>query len=78
MQVDNIIKKITNILYYIPNMNRDCMAVIIDPIDTIAHAKRLLNFLEKNQGNPEIMRVSYLLKNNHEIIGNSIINKKTS
>ena len=66
----SILRQIVDILYYIPNMNRDCMAVIIDPIDTIDQAKRLLYFLENNKDNKEIMRVSYLLRNNHEIIGN--------
>lgn len=66
----NIVRRIIDILYDIPNMNRDCMGMIIDPIDTIPQANRLLSFLEKNKDNKEIMRVSYLLKNNHQIIGN--------
>lgn len=66
----DILEKIADILYYIPNMNRDCMGAIMNPIDTIPQAKRLLNFLENNKDNKEIMRVSYLLRNNHQIIGN--------
>lgn len=66
----NIVRKIIDILYDIPNMNKDCMGMIIDPIDTILQANRLLSFLEENKDNKEIMRVSYLLKNNHQIIGN--------
>lgn len=65
----NILKKIVDILYYIPNMSRDCMGAIINPIDTEEQANKLLSFLEENKENKEIMRVSYLLKNNHEIIG---------
>ncbi len=66
----NIVRKIIDILYYVPNMNKDCMGMIIDPIDTEEQAKRLLEFLEENKDNKEIMRVTYLLRNNHEIIGN--------
>lgn len=66
----NIIRKIIDILYDIPNMSRDCMAVIINPVDTTEQAERLLSFLEENKDNKEIMRVSYLLRNNHQIIGN--------
>ena len=65
-----LIKKIGDILYDIPNMNRDCMGAIMNPIDTTEQANRLLNFLEDNKDNKEVMRVSYLLRNNHEIIGN--------
>ena len=66
----DILRQIANILYYIPNMNRDCMGSIMNPIETIPQAKRLLNFLEENKDNKEIMRVTYLLRNKHEIIGN--------
>ena len=66
----NILRKIADILYYVPNMNEASMGVIMNPIDTIPQAKRLLNFLEENKDNPEIMRVTYLLRNNHKIIGN--------
>ena len=30
----DILRKITDILYYIPNMNRDTMGSIINPIET--------------------------------------------
>lgn len=66
----DILRKIADILYYIPNMNKDCMGAIMNPIDTIPQAKRLLNFLEENKDDPEIMQVTYLLRNNHKIIGN--------
>lgn len=66
----NILRKIADILYYIPNMNKDCMCSIMNPCDNEEQAERLLKFLEDNKDNKEIMRVSYLLKHNHEIIGN--------
>ena len=66
----NILRQIADILFDIPNMNRECMGAIMNPIDTNEHAERLLNYLEDNKNNKEIMRVSYLLKHNHEIIGN--------
>lgn len=65
-----LIKKIGDILYDIPNMSRDCMGSIMNPCDNEEQAERLLKFLEDNKDNKEIMRVSYLLKHNHEIIGN--------
>ena len=68
--MENTIDKIIDILYYIPNMNRDCMGSIINPIDTEVHANRLLTFLEEHIDNKDVMRVSYLLKHKHEIIGN--------
>ena len=66
----NILKRIADILYDIPNMSRACMGAIMNPIDTISQANNLLSFLEKNKSNDEIMKVSYLLRHNHEIIGN--------
>lgn len=65
-----ILLKIANILWEIPNMSETVGAIIMNPIDTIPQAKRLLNFLEENKDDPEIMRVTYLLRNNHKIIGN--------
>ena len=65
-----ILIKIANILWSIPNMSDDVGATIMNPIDTEEQAERLLNFLKDNKGNKEIMRVTYLLRYNHEIIGN--------
>ena len=62
--------KIANILWEIPNMTATVGATIMNPIDTTSQANRLLNFLEENKDNKEVMRVSYLLRNNHRIIGN--------
>lgn len=56
--------KIGDILYY------DCIGMIIDPIDIKEQAEKLLHFLEENKDDSEIMRVTYLLRNNHKIIGN--------
>lgn len=64
------LRQIVDILCDIPNMSRDCMGYIMNPIDTEEQANRLLSFLEKNKNNKEIMRVTYLLRNNHNIIGN--------
>ena len=68
--MESILRQIADLLYYIPNMNEASMGIIMNPIDTIPQAERLLNFLEENKDNKEIMRVTYLLRNNHKIIGN--------
>lgn len=65
-----ILIKIANILSTIPKMDKTRMIGIMNPIDTISQANNLLSFLEKNKDNSEVMNVSYLLRYNHEIIGN--------
>ena len=65
-----VLNRIADMLWTIPNMSVTVGATIMNPIDTEVHANRLLTYLEENKQNKEIMRVSYLLKHNHEIIGN--------
>ena len=65
----NILRQIADILYYVPFMDRDIMISIIDPIDTIEQANRMLKFLEENRNNSNIMNINYLLPNKRRIIG---------
>ena len=62
----NILKQITNILYYVPNMNRDTMGSIINPIETMEQANRMLDYLQENKEN---LKTGYLIKHKMEIIG---------
>ena len=66
----SILMEIGKILKDIPNMDKTSMAVIMNPIDTMEQAQRLLKYLQVNKDNKEIMKMGYLLKHNHEIIGN--------
>ena len=66
----SILMEIGKILKDIPNMDKTSMAVIMNPIDTMEQAQRLLKYLQENKDNKEIMKMGYLLKYNHEIIGN--------
>lgn len=66
----SILMEIGKILKDIPNMDKTSMAVIMNPIDTMEQAQRLLKYLQENKDNKEIMKMGYLLKHNHEIIGN--------
>ena len=65
-----ILIEIANILWKVPNIDETSVAVIMNPIDTIEQAQRLLKYLQENKDNKEIMKMGYLLKHNHEIIGN--------
>ena len=65
----NILRKIADILYEVPLMDRDMMGSIMNPIDTIEQANRMLKFLEENKDNPEIMDTDYLIPNKRKIIG---------
>ncbi|MBQ2910554.1 MAG: hypothetical protein IJE53_07075 [Bacilli bacterium] len=65
-----ILIEIANILWKVPNIDETSVAVIMNPIDTMEQAQRLLKYLQENKDNKEIMKMGYLLKHNHEIIGN--------
>ena len=65
-----ILIEIANILWKVPNIDETSVAVIMNPIDTMGQAQRLLKYLQENKDNKEIMKMGYLLKHNHEIIGN--------
>jgi len=65
----NILRKIVDILYYVPLMDKATMISIIDPIDTEEQALRMLKFLEENKNNPKVMDTDFLIPNKRKIIG---------
>ena len=65
-----VLIEIAEILWKLPNANETVVATIMNPIDTLSQAEKLLNYLQKNKNNKKGMKVGYLLKHNHEIIGN--------
>ena len=67
--MENILKKIADILYDVPLMDRDIMISIMNPIETKKQADKMLKFLEENRNNPIIMDTDYLLPNKRKIIG---------
>ena len=65
-----VLIEIAEILWKLPNANETVVATIMNPIDTLSQAEKLLNYLQKNKNNKKVMKVGYLLKHNHEIIEN--------
>ena len=65
----NILRKIADVLYDVPYMDRDMMACIMNPIETEEQGLKMLKFLEENKDNPEIMDTDYLLPNRKNIMG---------
>ena len=63
----NILKKIADILYYVPLMDKDIMAGVLNPLNTEEQANEMLEYLEKNKNNPELMRIDNLLHKALEI-----------
>lgn len=61
----DILRKIVDILYYVPNMNKDTMGSIINPIETEEEANRLLKYLQDNKNQ---LKTGYLIKHKMEII----------
>ena len=61
----DILRKIADILYYVPNMNRDTMGSIINPIETEEEANRMLKYLQENKNE---LKTGYLIKHKMEII----------
>ena len=57
-----ILIQIANILLTIPDMNRDLVIAIINPLDTEAQATKMLEYLQENKNNEESMRIDNLLK----------------
>ena len=49
-------------LLKIPNMNKETIISILNPLKTEYQVKKLLNYLKKNQDNKELMRIDNLLK----------------
>lgn len=63
----NILKKIADILYYVPLMDKDIMAGVLNPLNTEEQANEMLEYLETNKNNPELMRIDNLLHKALEI-----------
>ncbi len=57
-----ILIQIANILWTLPDMNRDLVIAIINPLDTEAQATKMLEYLQENKNNEESMRIDNLLK----------------
>ncbi len=57
-----ILIQIANILWTLPDMNRDLVIAIINPLDTETQATKMLEYLQKNKNNEESMRIDNLLK----------------
>ena len=54
--------KIMDYLLKIPNMNKETMISILNPLKTEYQAKKMLDYLKKNKENRELMRIDNLLK----------------
>ena len=65
--MEQILIKIAKILWQVPNSNETTVATVIDPIETVEQANRMLAYLQDNKQN---LKIGYLIKNNHKIIGN--------
>ena len=61
-----ILEQIANILWQVPNSNETTIASIINPIETIEQAQKMLNYLQENKAN---LKTGYLVKHKKEIIG---------
>ena len=60
-----ILIQIADILWQVPNSNEDTVATIMNPIDTMEEAKRMLEYLQENKSN---LKIGYLIKHSKEII----------
>ena len=61
-----ILIQIADILWQVPNSNEDTVATIMNPIDTMEEAKKMLEYLQENKSN---LKIGYLIKHRMEIIG---------
>ncbi len=62
-----ILIQIANILWTLPDMNRDLVIAIINPLDTETQATKMLEYLQENKNNEELMRIDRLLKKTLQI-----------
>ena len=62
-----ILIQIANILWTLPDMNRDLVIAIINPLDTETQATKMLEYLQENKNNEELMRIDKLLKKTLQI-----------
>ena len=58
----NILTKIVDILYELPQMSRQRMQGIMNPLKTERQALIMLNYLQKNKNNEELMKIDNLMK----------------
>lgn len=65
-----ILIQIANILWTLPNMNKDLVIGIINPLDTETQATKMLEYLQENKNNTELMRIDRLLKTSLKISEN--------
>ena len=62
-----ILIQIAEILWQVPNSSETTIASIINPIETIEEADKMLKYLQKNKSN---LKIGYLVKHKIEIIKN--------
>ena len=67
--MEEILRKIANILWKVPCMSEAIGISIMNPIETEEQGLRMLKFLEENKDNPEVMDTDYLIPNKRKIIG---------
>lgn len=65
-----ILIQIANILWTLPNMNKDLVIGIINPLETETQATKMLEYLQENKNNTELMRIDRLLKTSLKISEN--------
>ncbi len=61
--------QIMDYLLRIPNINKENLIGILNPLDTEEQAMIFLNYLQKNQNNEEKMQVEKLIKTVLKITG---------
>ena len=57
-----ILQKIVDFLKEHTNYNKEEMMGIINPLNTVTQATKMLNYLKENKDNLELMRIDRLLK----------------
>lgn len=61
-----ILIQIADILWQVPNSNQDTVETVMNQIETIEQAQKMLNYLQENKAN---LKIGYLIKHRKEIIG---------
>lgn len=60
-----ILIQIANILWQVPNSSQDTVETIMNPIETMEQANKMLTYLQENKSN---LKIGYLIKHRKEII----------
>lgn len=60
-----ILEQIADILWQVPNSNQDTIETVMNPIETIEQAQKMLDYLQDNKEN---LKIGYLIKHRKEII----------